>query len=148
MKRKRTTQQSLALANAQVASTAFTFMRKRRQDLTLGAKVKVRLHPLHLFFLIFPLYSLFLLYLIIFINQIFSFNRGGGGTVVSVRACEPRIPGLIPRYPLAIFHSLVFFCWVAKDYPNCCHTVLFSTYSRENVNIRDFTIKNLKTYAI
>ena len=49
--------------------------------------------------------------------------KRGSSTVVSVWACELRVPGLIPniRWPL-------FFLWyyrrVAKDYPNCCHTVL------------------------
>ena len=33
--------------------------------------------------------------------------RGGGGTVVSVRVCKPRVPGSIPRYPLATCHYLV-----------------------------------------
>ena len=31
----------------------------------------------------------------------------GIGTVVSIRACKLRVPGLITRYPLATFHSLI-----------------------------------------
>ena len=47
----------------------------------------------------------------------------GGGAVVSVRALEPRVPVSNPRYPLTTFQYLIS-PPVAKDYPNCCHTVL------------------------
>ena len=72
-----------------------------------------------------------------------------------------RSPDILWSFVIIWYHRRV-----AKDNPNCCHTLLteltmlyafealaaislssFSTYSRENVNIRGIIIKNLKTYA-
>ena len=49
---------------------------------------------------------------------------GGGSTVVRVRACEPRLPGFDPPIICWPLFFLWYYCQVAKDYPNCCHTVL------------------------
>ena len=58
---------------------------------------------------------------LIFVKGLVFYSRSGS-TGFSVRACEPRVPCSNPdiRWPL---FCLWYYCWVAKDYPNCCHTV-------------------------
>ena len=86
-----------------------------------------------------------------------------GSAVVSVRAWEPRVPGLNLRYPLTTFQYLIpppSGQRLSKLLPYCSQTGLtmlyafealavislssFSTYSSENINFRGVTIKNLK----
>ena len=81
----------------------------------------------------------------------------------SVPSCEPRVPGLIPQYPLTTFHFLALPLSgqrLPKLLPYCSQTGLTMLYAsealavmsltssqhihRENVNIRGVTIINLK----